>query len=237
MRFLGVEGRGAGAGGSQRQALTPGSLLLALPHLVCFHRCPWVSTGCQAFGTSGEKSTKGLLSEAVRQGWGLSGWWSVFTTVTHQQEITSKSEERETRGWGLCCRMEFMVNCLLARVVALTGPGAARLRWGDGGGGTLEELCTEWRLHWDSCSNFPVLSRVSPGFRRGGKPLRPCGHVTSGAMLPLSRLDDSVCGEQSSICGEPTFTAILFIQRGNCLNLRRGRETERNCLGRPSEIN
>lgn len=42
----------------------------------------------------------------------------------------------------------------------------------------------------------------------------------------LPRLDDSLCGEQSSICGEPTFTAILLTRRGNCLNLRRGRKRE-----------
>lgn len=191
MRFLGVEGRGAGAGGSQRQALTPGSLLLALPHLVCFHRCPWVSTGCQAFGTSGEKSTKGLLSEAVRQGWGLSGWWSVFTTVTHQQEITSKSEERETRGWGLCCRMEFMVNCLLARVVALTGPGAARLRWGDEGGGHIGRAVHRVEA---SLGLLLKLSRAQQGFtrlsagREASETVWPChiwSHVTP---LPPGRL-------------------------------------------------
>ena len=82
--------------------------------------------------------------------------------------------------------MEFTVNCLLAQ-----GGGShwarSRLRCGDeeGGGGshTGGAGAQSGGLHWDFCSNFPELSRVPSGFWPGGKPLRPCGHVTSEAML------------------------------------------------------
>lgn len=212
-------------------------LLIALPHLVCFHRCPWVSTGCQAFGTSGEKSAKGLLSGAVRQGWGLSGWWSVFTTVTHQQEITSKSEERETGAKGLCCRMEFMVNCLLARVVALTGPGASPQvgRWW---GGHIGRAVHRVEASLGLLLNFPVLSRVSPGFRRGGEPLRPCGSISHlEPCYPSPAWTTLSVESRVAFVGSQLSLPFYSYREGIVKPQERERDRERNCLGRPSEIN
>lgn len=50
-------------------------------------------------------------------------------------------------------------------------------------------------------------------------------HLAPRYTLPCS--NNSLHGGQSSICGEPTFTAILLTLRGNWLSLRRGRETEK----------
>ena len=67
MRFLGAEGRGAGAGGSQRQALAGGALLLAPPPP------PFASTDAPGLHwLPRERSTQGLLSEAVGPGSRLS---------------------------------------------------------------------------------------------------------------------------------------------------------------------
>lgn len=226
MRFLGVEGRGAGAGRQPETSLDPGSLPRPFPpQAVCFPQMPSSPLAAKPWDFWLEK-----YQRAVERGRAAGVACLLVVCFHHSYPPTGdnfKVRGERDKGLGPCCRMEFMVNCLLARVVALTGPGAARLRWGDGGG-TLEELCTEGGFTGTPAQTFPVLSRVSPGFRRGGSSLRPCGHVTSGAMLP-SRLDDLVCGEQSSICGEPTFTAILFIQRGNCLNPQE-RERDREKL-------
>lgn len=46
-------------------------------------------------------------------------------------------------------------------------------------------------------------------------------HLEPCYMLPCP---NNSCGKESSTCGEPTFTAILFTLRGN---FKRGRETER----------